>query len=270
MKDTTFENTVLKIDAVQQELKNFKQETIKTLDRIQQNIHDLIEDLLNTQIDVDEDEESQGSNFSFPGLRETPLSNRDNQSKSIWQDKKDLEDDDCWSPNNFKIQDYQQESQGQQETKPSIGANNEGTKRPWKGGFGAVSNFNPLKQKKEVIKEEIDYSYRPTKNKDDVEEGTFVVYVYEDRDGVEIDQEDHDAVAVEKKHQNAFDRALENIANGTKNIFSTRDPGLHIQKIKIQEYPIEIRYSKVTSPGANGSFHGLFNGKNSSLFKNPF
>lgn len=131
----------------------------------------------------------------------------------------------------------------------------------WTGGFGGASGFNPLEAPVVSAPPSIDYSYRPPKNRDDVEQGTNVIYVYESPKAPEIDQEDLDdtLAKIEKESdKEAFKRALGNIVNGIKTIYSTRDPQLYFENITILNTAVELRYSKVSESSNNTNYSKLF------------
>lgn len=131
----------------------------------------------------------------------------------------------------------------------------------WTGGFGGLSNFNPLIEQVNTVST-FDYSPRPIKNKDSVDKDTDIIYLYEQKNGLEIDHDDLEE-AVEKIEKEgdkqAFIKALKNITNGIKTIYSSRDPQLYFESIGIMGRSVELRYNKLTSSSNNTSYNKLFN-----------
>ena len=129
----------------------------------------------------------------------------------------------------------------------------------WTGGFGGLSNFNPIAEVNQPPQgPQVDYNKRPEK---ELEEGKNIIYVYENKSGVDIDQEDLDRTleTIEKDQDKfSFKKTLSNITNGIKTIYSSRDPDLYYENITILDNSVEIRYNKVTPSSNNTNYNKLF------------
>jgi len=137
---------------------------------------------------------------------------------------------------------------------------NKEEEKEWKGGFGGMSNFNPLNQVVEVEEEKvIDYSVRPEKNKENMEGVTCVVYAYEQEYGVELDEEDTSELTEKLKVEDVEDvlNKLKGLCNGIKKLNVGRNEGLYSQILNILGYSIRVEYNKVSS-GEYTGYNGLF------------
>ena len=125
-------------------------------------------------------------------------------------------------------------------------------------GFGTFSSFNPFAEDQD---ESLDFLQRPEKNFDDVPDETHAIYLYESKSKPEIDNEDLERILnlikVDDEKQE-FRRTLENICEGISKLNSTREPGLYSQTLRVRDFLVEVRYSKVSDP-SKSKYSSLFN-----------
>jgi hypothetical protein len=101
----------------------------------------------------------------------------------------------------------------------------------------------------------VDYSIRPEKDLSDMEN---VIYCYESEIGVDVDVDDLANVLMnfetddDREH---FQTILYKITSGIKQMFSSRNPGIHAQTLRILDHSVEIRYNKVSEFIENTSFN---------------
>jgi hypothetical protein len=233
-------NVTLVLQMMNEKLNNLDQKIDKTTSRLDTLTEILKDTNLNIQVLQRYIEETS----------EHPQSQSQSQSQYKFQPQSQYKS----QPQSISNMSFPDEIEQEQKQEPGPQGDN------WTGGFGGLSNFNPLK---EVVSstQTFDYTPRPIKNKDPVDGDTDIIYMYEKEGGIEIDNDDLEETLdkIEKEgDKHAFRKSLVNITNGIKTIYSSRDPELYHESISIMGRSIELRYNKLTSSSNNTSYNKLF------------
>lgn len=126
---------------------------------------------------------------------------------------------------------------------------------PQFNGFNSL--FNPFETHTQLKR--TDYTVRPEKDLTDLEAGIVILYLYENEDDADYDEEDlQRAFQTPDFDKESYLPKLNQIKLGIVNLNKGKEPGLYTQTLRLKNIFFEIRYNKVSKPLSDDSYNGLF------------